>query len=117
MLWVPRRALRALALIGLVLLASTGGGAAQTEDDEETICFNNCSGHGRCEGWTCRCDIGYTSDDCSHALLGAEAASDGALRPVLSAGHFNVTAKSLAKALAKHGPTLLVAFSSRACAK
>ena len=29
------------------------------------MCFNNCSGHGRCVDYTCECDAGYDGDDCS----------------------------------------------------
>lgn len=31
----------------------------------EPICFNNCSGRGRCVDYACECDVGYDGDDCS----------------------------------------------------
>lgn len=35
------------------------------EEPEQPVCFNNCSGHGRCVDYACKCDAGYDGDDCS----------------------------------------------------
>ena len=38
---------------------------AEPEQPEQPVCFNNCSGHGRCVDYACQCDPGYDGDDCS----------------------------------------------------
>ena len=88
--------------------------------EDEAVCFNDCSGHGECRGWTCACELGWAGDDCGHALYAPAAAAGGAPPPppVLGAGHFNVSARALPRALAESGAgVVLVGFASRSCHK
>ncbi|CAM9884725.1 unnamed protein product, partial [Choristocarpus tenellus] len=34
------------------------------ESEAVSVCFNDCSGHGRCLDYACSCDNGYHGDDC-----------------------------------------------------
>lgn len=85
--------------------------AVLTTTQSEEICFNGCSGHGTCRDFMCTCDPGWDGDDCSHALT-----SSSEIVPILTAGHFNVTAKNLTAAARKLS-LMLVGFSSRTCHK
>ncbi|CAN0497611.1 unnamed protein product, partial [Ectocarpus sp. 12 AP-2014] len=44
---------------------SVGASLLRPDDAGQSVCFNNCSGHGRCIDYTCECDAGYDGDDCS----------------------------------------------------
>lgn len=37
--------------------------------NSQSVCFNNCSGRGRCVDYACECDVGYDGDDCSFCEL------------------------------------------------
>ena len=77
--------------------------------EEGKICFNGCSGHGACDNFVCSCEPGWTGDDCSHSLVGG----NGTVQ-MLTAGHFNVTAKNWTKLLKKKD-VVFIAFGSRSC--
>ena len=99
-------------MLWLVLFFLAGGFVAKEEEDE--VCFNGCSGHGRCWKFMCSCDVGWTGDDCRYAVV-PELAQEKML-PVLSGGHFNVTAKNLTTVIRKV-KYLLVGFSASSCLK
>ena len=77
---------------------------------DDTVCINNCSGHGQCEKYSCICDPGYHGVDCGTSYSAGEL-----VRPVLTVGSFNLTAKSFRKAMKKNS-LMLVGYSSRVCA-
>lgn len=45
----------------------------EVANNTQSVCFNNCSGRGRCVDYACECDVGYDGDDCSfcetHSLV------------------------------------------------
>ena len=71
-----------------------------------SVCPNNCSGHGRCENFTCDCTQPYTSDDCSHGP------PNGDFALPLTAGHANATSSKQFKALMRKHSKTLIGFSS-----
>lgn len=83
-----------------------------TEAPDGSVCFNNCSGHGRCEDYSCYCDLGYVGDDCSHTF----AADQERVIPILTVGDFNLSRKNFTSATNKY-KYLLVGFSSQTCHK
>ena len=78
---------------------------------ESSVCIRQCSGHGRCIQYSCMCDAGFYGDDCSTSF-----SVDGVVRPVMSAGTLNLTARKFREATKKH-PILLVGYTSSACAR
>ncbi|CAN0095020.1 unnamed protein product, partial [Scytosiphon promiscuus] len=78
-------------------------------DHDQPVCFNNCSGHGRCVNYACECDIGYDGDDCSFCYVDG----DNVL-PVLTAGDVNLTSQNFWDTLHDAGTLLLIA-TSRSC--
>ena len=83
---------RMLAL-SLVVLAS---------GDLSSVCSRNCSGHGVCVEWHCRCEPGFYGEDCSDAFfLGSM------LQPTLTAGSLNLTRDNF---------TTVVRTGARCCA-
>ena len=104
-----RHCFQAIFLCYVILLQSI---EPLTEAPDGSVCFNNCSGHGRCEDYTCYCDLGYVGDDCSHTF----AAEEDMIVPILTAGDFNLTRKNFTSALNKH-KYMLVGFSSPTCHK
>ena len=101
-----------LKIISLFAIAVLQSVQPLTEAPDGSVCFNNCSGHGRCEDYTCYCDLGYVGDDCSHTF----AADEENIVPILTAGDFNLTRKNFTSALIKH-KYVLVGFSSPTCHK
>ena len=99
----------------MVALAAIRLCSCQGEKDD-SVCFNDCSGHGHCVEYTCYCMPGYTGDDCSTTF-----APDGGqnLVPILHAGHFNVTSKKELNGLLKKPGSdvaaLVLGFSSATC--
>ena len=61
-----------LKIISLFAIAVLQSVQPLTEAPDGSVCFNNCSGHGRCEDYTCYCDLGYVGDDCSHTFAADE---------------------------------------------
>lgn len=66
-------------------MLSPGG----VEDNKvESVCFNNCSGRGRCVDYACECDVGCDGDDCSFCELphavGGLGHAEGTNQPTVS---------------------------------
>jgi hypothetical protein len=102
-----------LLLLNLLLvLLNLPAGAASESTYGDDVCFNGCSGHGKCHDFVCECYVGYFGADCRHTFVH----DTSNVVPVLGAGHFNLTSKSFAKVTTKH-PVMLVGFSSRKCHK
>ena len=107
-------------LVAAVIAVVAGVAVAAASHGDGTSCYRGCSGHGECRQYMCHCHVGYHGEDCSIAYV-----DDGApVLPVLSAGHFNVTAKQHAQLVkssrrAKSGAQslLVLGYSSPACAR
>ncbi|CAB1120040.1 unnamed protein product [Ectocarpus sp. CCAP 1310/34] len=86
---------------------SVGASLLRPDDAGQSVCFNNCSGHGRCIDYTCECDAGYDGDDCSFCYI------DGGdtVLPILSVGDVNLTSSNFRKTLHDAGSLLVVATS------
>ena len=90
-------------------------GRAAEQPGEDSVCFNNCSGHGTCSDYACTCFVGYSGDDCRYSFL-PSSALEGTVIPILGAGHYNLTKQNASTVISKSS-TLLVGFSSHACHK
>ncbi|CAM9425490.1 unnamed protein product [Ectocarpus sp. 12 AP-2014] len=86
---------------------SVGTSLRRPDDAGQSVCFNNCSGHGRCIDYTCECDAGYDGDDCSFCFI------DGGdtVLPILSVGDVNLTSSNFRTTLHDAGSLLVVATS------
>ncbi|CBJ33285.1 conserved unknown protein [Ectocarpus siliculosus] len=86
---------------------SVGASLLRPDDAGQSVCFNNCSGRGRCIDYTCECDAGYDGDDCSFCYL------DGGdtVLPILSVGDVNLTSSNFRETLHNAGRLLVVATS------
>ncbi|CAM9611872.1 unnamed protein product [Ectocarpus sp. 6 AP-2014] len=86
---------------------SVGASLLRPDDAGQSVCFNNCSGHGRCIDYTCECDAGYDGDDCSFCYI------DGGdtVLPILSVGDVNLTSSNFRETLHNAGSLLVVATS------
>ena len=64
MLWRGQRQLsrRVLLAAALLLVFVVLQSLAMSEND--SVCFNDCSGHGACMDFECKCYEGYYGDDC-----------------------------------------------------
>ena len=82
------------------------------EAPDGSVCFNNCSGHGRCIDYSCHCDEGYDADDCSVSF----GLSPEEVVPILSVGDYVLTKKNYTQTISKNR-ILLVGISSRTCHK
>lgn len=83
------------------------------EAPDGSVCANQCSGHGECVDYHCKCFAGYHGDSCSVTF-----GDESNLIPILTAGHFNVTRKNFTSALSKYAKKgILVGFSSYTCYK
>ena len=100
-----------LLLVAVAVSEDVASNNAPPSADGE-ICFNGCSGHGKCRDFVCECYVGFFGSDCRHTF----AHDRENVVPVLGAGHFNLTSKSFSKALKKHD-VMLVGFSSNKCHK
>lgn len=75
--------------------------------EAESYCYDNCSNHGQCVNYVCRCDAGWFGENC--------ATSFGSTAP-LSVGSMNVTTvEQLNEVCSKH-MFCLVGFSAHQCA-
>mgnify|MGYP003385852118 FL=1 len=74
------------------------------ETADGSVCANQCSGHGNCIDYHCKCYTGYHGDSCAVTF-----GDESNLIPILSAGHFNITRKNYT--------STLVGFSSYTCFK
>ena len=98
----------------VALLVTVGVVAGLVEAEDGSVCFNNCSGHGKCVDYSCECFVSYFGDDCRYTF-----ADDENGIPILGAGHFNVTAKNYTAAVSKSAGSglVLMGFSSTTCHK
>lgn len=55
-------------------------------NNTQSVCFNNCSGRGRCVDYACECDVGYDGDDCSFCELYCSNTSTVSTLSVVSRG-------------------------------
>eukprot|EP00904_Undaria_pinnatifida_P005915 jgi/Undpi1/2453/HiC_scaffold_13.g05833.m1 len=76
----------------------------------EPICFNNCSGRGRCVDYACECDVGYDGDDCSFCYIEGR----GVL-PILNAGDLNLTSNNFHDTLRGAGRAMVMIATARSC--
>ena len=74
-----------------------------------TSCYDNCSNHGTCINYHCKCIPGYIGENCAVEL------SQHAL-PILSVGTITLTSRNFTSFIRKT-PLVLVGFSSHACAR
>ena len=82
--------------------------------EDDSVCFNDCSGHGECVQYTCLCHPGHYGDDCSVAF--SKENDEGVMVNVLGAGHFNISSKQeLWDAIGKENSITVVGFTSRNC--
>lgn len=101
------------SVLAFILLLTIGIYIHCLEEAEDgSVCFNNCSGHGKCIDYSCHCFVGYHGDDCSTTFVEDE----NTIIPILSAGHMNVTRKNFTKATSQNN-FLLIGFSSYSCHK
>lgn len=98
----------AFAFLGLQMVLVRGR--------DDSVCFNDCSGHGECIDYTCYCVPGYTGDDCGTTFAPEEGEE---LIPILHAGHLNVTSKKELSGLLKKQSSdvaaVVLGFSSPNC--
>lgn len=106
----------ATVLATLAVLAAVLSPAAASRGDG-TACYNACSGHGECKQFTCYCDPGYHGEDCHVTFVDDPV-------PVLTPGHFNVTAKSHRGHVSKtvghksgSASVLVLGYSALSCAR
>lgn len=109
------RTSRCLHLFAALLVAATLVWSL-TEAPDGSVCFNNCSGHGKCEDYSCTCYIGYSGDDCRISFLDGLNQNESIV-PILGAGHYNLTSRKDAKRQMDQSKLLLVGFSTPACHK
>jgi thiol-disulfide isomerase/thioredoxin len=97
----------------LVLSLSLYGvvGLESIEAEDGSVCFNQCSGHGKCIDYSCHCYVGFHGDDCSVSFTDSES-----FVPILNAGHFNLTRANFTQTVNKN-KYLVVGFSTYNCHK
>ncbi|CAM9282168.1 unnamed protein product, partial [Laminaria digitata] len=102
---------RGLLLLTLVNLQHSLEGRVTPEvaNNTQSVCFNNCSGRGRCVDYACECDVGYDGDDCSFCYI-----EGGDVLPILSAGDVNLTSNNFHDTLHAAGAMIAIA-TSRSC--
>ena len=82
--------LLSLSLSVFTLASST---SSVSSADATDVCFNGCSGHGKCSHFACTCNPGFYGEDCRYSYV---ANGEKAL-PLLSAGNGTIRWKGFAK--------------------